>query len=176
MGEKQKAIFLDRDGTINIDSGYVGNVDEFVLLPYVIDALKLLEEQGFLLFIISNQSGVNRGYYTEIDVGKVHEKMMSLIGAHDIAITDCYYCPHTPQEQCDCRKPLPKTVFDMATRYNVDLSQSYFIGDKETDVLTGKNAGTKTIFIMGEKCSVKTDYRAKHLYDAAQWIGQEHDD
>jgi len=166
----KKAVFLDRDGTINVDYGYVGKVEKFELLPRVRDALKLLQEKGFLLFVISNQSGVNRGYYTQEDLQAVHDKMVAEFGKDGVVFSEAFYCLHRPDERCACRKPSPKAVRDIARKYDIDLAQSFFIGDKETDVLTGKNAGTKTVLVSSERGTTPCDYAAADLFDAASWI------
>jgi len=168
----KKAVFLDRDGTINVDYGYVGKVEKFELLPRVRDALKLLQEKGFLLFVISNQSGVNRGYYTQEDLQAVHDKMVAEFGKDGVVFSEAFYCLHRPDERCACRKPSPKAVRDIARKYDIDLAQSFFIGDKETDVLTGKNAGTKTVLVSSERGTTPCDYAAADLFDAASWIAR----
>ena len=100
----KKAVFLDRDGTINVDYGYVGKVEEFEILPRVREALKLLQDNGYLLFVISNQSGVNRGYYTENDLRAVHDKMVAEFAKDGVTFSDAFYCLHRPDERCACRK------------------------------------------------------------------------
>jgi D-glycero-D-manno-heptose 1,7-bisphosphate phosphatase len=173
MADQKRAVFLDRDGTINVDYGYVGKVEQFAILPRVKDALKLLQDNGFLLFIISNQSGVNRGYYTKDDLRAVHDKMVAEFGEDGILFSEAFYCLHRPDERCDCRKPSPKAVKDIARKFNIDLARSYFIGDKETDVLTGRNAGTRTVLVSGGAGTSGCDYAAGDLFEAASWIVKE---
>lgn len=170
MVSQNKAVFLDRDGTINVDYGYVGDAGKFDILPGVIEALRLLADHGYLLFIISNQSGVNRGYYTESDLKKVHDKMTALFKKEGIVFSEAFYCLHRPDEKCGCRKPSPKAVLDIAGKFDIDLSKSWFIGDRESDIQTGKNSGTGTVLVSDKELPVKPDHRVKGLYEAALFI------
>ncbi|HRZ87350.1 MAG TPA: HAD family hydrolase [bacterium] len=165
-----RAVFLDRDGTINVDYGYVGKTDTFTFLPRVREALVLLQGRGFKLFVISNQSGVNRGYYTHEDLQAVHDKMVSELGRSGVTFSDVFYCVHRPDEKCECRKPSPKAVRDIAARFGIDLRRSYFVGDRETDIQTGKNAGTRTVLLSTGPAAIACDHRAADLYSAAEWI------
>lgn len=147
-----KAIFLDRDGTINIDSGYIGNVDLVFLYPGVAEGIKKLKDQlGFIIIVISNQSGISRGLITSEDVDKVNIRINQLLEIANTNIDGFYYCPYHPdydsQEKCKCRKPSPQMVFKSAEKFNIDLKKSYFVGDKVSDIECGKNAGLKTILI-----------------------------
>lgn len=157
-----KAIFLDRDGTLNEDPGYIGDPNLVKLLPDVTDALKILyHDLNYKLIVISNQSGIARGLLTHQSVQLVNEKISSLLEASGIKIEKFYYCPSHPEfnsaDECLCRKPSPKMVFDAADEFNIDLSQSFLIGDAKTDIECGKNAGLKTIL-------VKTGYGGEHFY------------
>lgn len=135
-----KAIFLDRDGTINVEKNYLYKIEDFEFLPGVIDALRQLQRAGYLLIIITNQSGIARGYYTEEDFRKLNEWMLTTLKGQGVTITDVYYCPHLPDTQiveyrknCNCRKP-KLGLYEQAVReHNIDLSQSYAIGDKIRD-------------------------------------------
>ncbi len=127
-----KAVFLDRDGTINIDKGYLYRIEDFEFLPGAIEGLRKLQEAGYLLIIITNQSGIARGYYTEEDFIKLNEYMKGELKKEGITITEVYYCPHYGND-CECRKP-KTAMFERAVReFNIDLSKSYAIGDKERD-------------------------------------------
>ena len=135
-----KAIFLDRDGTINIDKGYVYRVEDFEFLPGAIEALRLLQEAGFILIIITNQSGIARGYYTEEDFERLNRWMLTELERHGVHIAAVYYCPHLPDAEveryrkiCTCRKP-ETGLFERAVHdFDIDLSLSYAVGDKERD-------------------------------------------
>ena len=145
------AIFLDRDGTLNEDPGYISNPDKVVLFPETGQVLSLLKKYGFLLIIISNQSGIARGLLTNKDVDAVNDKVNSLLAEYKVKVDAFYYCPAHPdyssEEECDCRKPSPKLVFEAAKEFNIDLEKSYFIGDTVADIQCGKNAGLKTILV-----------------------------
>lgn len=136
-----KAVFLDRDGTINVEKNYLYKIEDFEFLPGVIDGLRLLQEKGFLLIIITNQSGIARGYYSVEDYQKLNSWMLETLKEQGITISDVYYCPHLPRavlhefkKECNCRKPklglFNKAVLD----HNIDISCSYSIGDKLRDL------------------------------------------
>lgn len=145
------AVFLDRDGTINEDPGYISDPEKVVLFPETGDALALLKKYGFLLIVISNQSGIARGLMTSKDVEAVNDKINILLSDYKVKIDAFYFCPAHPdyssEEDCKCRKPSPKLLFVAAKEFNVDLQNSYFIGDSVADVQCGKNAGIKTILV-----------------------------
>ena len=145
------AIFLDRDGTLNEDPGYISDPHKVVLFPETGQALSLLKKYGFLLIIISNQSGIARKLMTSKDVDAVNDKINSLLAEYKVKVDAFYYCPAHPdyssEEECDCRKPSPKLVFEAAKEFNIALEKSYFIGDTVADIQCGKNAGLKTILV-----------------------------
>lgn len=135
-----KAVFLDRDGTINVEKNYLYKIEDFEFLPGVIDALKQLQQSGFMLIIITNQSGIGRGYYTEEDFHKLNNWMVSTLKEHGVTITDVYYCPHLPnaevaeyRKDCECRKPKLGMYEQAVKDHNISLSESYAIGDKIRD-------------------------------------------
>ena len=142
-----KAIFLDRDGTINVDHGYVYKVEELELLPGVIDALKLFKEAGFIFIVITNQSGIGRGYYTLEDANKFNKALSKLLANSNIEITEFYTCPHAPTTICSCRKPSPELINKAIESYNINPSNSYMFGDKKSDIECGENAGVKSFLI-----------------------------
>ncbi len=149
---KFAAVFLDRDGTINEDPGYLGEPEKVKLLPGVAKALSYLKnELNFLLIVISNQSGIARGLITKDKVEEVNKRINEILLNDNVSINAFYYCPSHPDfndlEDCACRKPSPKLVFDAAKELEVDLSTSYFIGDSVSDIECGKNAGLKTILV-----------------------------
>lgn len=146
-----RAVFLDRDGTLNEDPGYISDPENVILFKETGSALYTLKRHGFLLIVISNQSGIARGLMFSKDVDAVNEKINALLAAFKVKIDAFYYCPAHPdfstKEECECRKPSPKMLFDAAKEFNVDLKQSYFIGDTVADVECGKNAELKTILV-----------------------------
>ncbi len=138
MGEK--AVFLDRDGTINVEKDYLFRIEEFEFLPKVIDGLRLLQAAGYLLIVITNQSGIARGYYTENDYQKLTAWMCSTLKIQNVLITDVYHCPHHPdavvpayRKNCDCRKPKLGLFWRAVEQYDLDLSRCYAVGDKLRD-------------------------------------------
>lgn len=154
--EKRKAIFLDRDGTINKEVEYLYKPSEFSFIPGVIDAIKIFKELGYLVIVITNQSGVARGYYTEKDILVLHNYMNTELEKNiskDIKFDACYYCPHHPDGtiekysiNCNCRKPNIGMIKQAIKEFKengieIDLSESYIVGDKEIDVETGKKIG-----------------------------------
>lgn len=171
-----RAIILDRDGVINDDPGYVHKIEDFKLLPGVIEALKSLKNQ-FKFIIISNQSGIGRGYYTKEDFHKFNNHLLNELKKHEINIEKTYFCPHSPEENCDCRKPNTTFIKQAKEEFNLDIQNSFVIGDHPHDIELGKNAGCKTIYLLtghGEKhkdeITQKPDLIANNLLEAAQWI------
>lgn len=144
----KKAIFLDRDGVINkrIKGDYVRDWKQFEFLPGVIEGLKLLCQNDFQTYIITNQRGISRGLMTEHDLNDIHQKMKQELKKHNVIINKIYYCPHE-KGQCDCRKPKPGMLFKAANENYLDLSKTIFIGDSETDLQAGQAVGCKTILI-----------------------------
>ena len=142
-----KAIFLDRDGTIIKDKEYLKSTEEIELLKGVLDALQILQNLGFKLIVISNQSGIGRGLITKEQVEKTNNYLLDLLFCNGVNITEIYYCPHSPKDNCNCRKPCPKMVYEAINKYEINKAESYFIGDKLIDALTGLNAGIKAVLI-----------------------------
>ena len=135
-----KAVFLDRDGTINVEKNYLYKIEDFEFLPGVVESLKSLQQAGFLLIIITNQSGIGRGYYTIQDFQKLNSWMVDYLKSQGVFITDVYYCPHLPDAQieeyrkdCNCRKPKSGMYEQAIIDHNIALSESYAIGDKIRD-------------------------------------------
>lgn len=174
----KRAVFLDRDGTINVDVGYLGDPDGLVFIRGAKEAVRLLKKKGFFVFIVTNQSGVGRGYFSLDKLKAVNEKLLHEFSKSKIHIDGIYYCPHHPKQKCKCRKPYPKIVKDIAQEFRLDLEYSYFIGDKLSDVQTGKNAGARTVLINTDNTSLieeeddwtPPDFIAKDLKEAVRWI------
>lgn len=171
-----KAVFLDRDGTINIDYGYVRKIANFEFIPGVFDALKELAKTGFKIIIITDQSGIGRGYYTEEDYKNLTKYMVKEFEKSSIKIDGIYYCPHSPESSCSCRKPEIGMIKKAKEDFNIDLKKSYFIGDRTSDIQCGHNAGCKTILVKtgnaGEdgRYSMRPDFVADDLYEAVNLI------
>lgn len=137
----EKAVFLDRDGTINVDVDYLHEPDQLKFIDGAVEALALLKAQGFKLIVISNQSGIGRGYFGAQDVERLHAYMNTILQRNNAAIDAFYYCPHVEQDKCTCRKPRTGLIDRAVAEWNIDLSGSYMVGDREKDVLTAVNAG-----------------------------------
>ena len=161
LKSKQKAIFLDRDGTLNKYVGFLRNISDFELLSGVAEAIKEINASGYLAIVITNQPVIARGEITFDGLQEIHNKMETLLGREGAYLDAIYFCPHHPEKgfkgeiselkiDCDCRKPKPGLFFRAAKDFNIDLSKSWMIGDGKNDVLAGKNAGCKTALIGSE--------------------------
>lgn len=149
-----RALFLDRDGTINHDPGYIKDPSEVVILPGVAEGIKKLkEEYGFKIIVVSNQAGISKGLMTHEDVENVNEKINKLLLADGTSVDAFYFCPFHPDfdspEKTICRKPSPFMIVQAAEEHKISLSGSYMIGDKASDVESGLNAGVKSILLRG---------------------------
>jgi len=160
-----KAFFLDRDGVLNHDYGYISKHKDIVLIEGVKEALQIIVDNEFIPIIITNQSGISRGYFTHYDLFKINCKLNNLLGNK---LKNVFYCPHTPEDNCQCRKPNPYMIIKASEHYNIDLSKSWMIGDKDSDILCGKNAGVKTIKIGNEINNA--DYVFPNLLKAVEKI------
>ncbi len=142
---KKHAVFFDRDNTLIYDKGYTKNPGEVRLIENSAECLAKLSEYGFILIVISNQSGIERNMMTFSDVEAVNMKINALLKPYNTKIDKFYFCPHIPESKCTCRKPSPEMVFQASEEFNIDLQQSYFVGDKLSDLECGINAGVKSI-------------------------------
>ncbi|WP_374165396.1 D-glycero-alpha-D-manno-heptose-1,7-bisphosphate 7-phosphatase [Arcticibacter sp. MXS-1] len=152
--KKNKAVFLDRDGVLNKELGdYVCHLDDFVVLEHNLKPLKELQDRGYLLVIITNQGGVAKGWYSEETLAAMHQRLLDTYAAHGIHISDVYYCRHHPDYngKCLCRKPGSLMLEKAIARFNVDASQSYFIGDNQRDMMAGEGAGVTGILIKSDQ-------------------------
>ena len=151
----RKAAFLDRDGVINVDRGYVWLWDDFEFLPGVVEAMRALEAAGYALIVITNQSGIARGYYSEASFLALTDRIERELAAHGVHLSGTYYCPPLPAAsmephaiKCDCRKPMPGMIQQAAREIGIDLSQSIIVGDKESDVAAGVAAGIPSRYLV----------------------------
>jgi len=138
-----KAVFLDRDGIVNREKNYVYKIEDFEFIPGIFDLCRKYQQEGYLLFIITNQAGIARGYYTEAQYLILTDWMVNQFKAAGITIAKVYFCPHHPDftGECECRKPNPGMILEAAKEFDIDLSKSMLIGDKESDMEAGKRAG-----------------------------------
>ncbi|MFH1353279.1 MAG: HAD family hydrolase [bacterium] len=147
-GKKNRAVIFDRDGTLNFDPGYISEIKNFKLLPETVPALKKLFENGFLLIIITNQSGIGRGYFTKKKAKKLHSHLERVLAENGIFLAKIFVCPHRPEENCPCRKP-NALLFEKAVReFRLDVKKCYCVGDKETDIEAAEKVGIKG-FMLG---------------------------
>lgn len=172
-----RAAFLDRDGTIAKDVHYCRRIEDFEIFPGVDEAIRLLNENRFKVIIVTNQSGVARGYFTEEILAQIHRKMIQELSQHEAHLDAIYYCPHHPDENCECRKPKPKLIIDAAKEFGISLEQSYVVGDMTMDIKAGKLAGCKTVLLNSDANFTKVDtgeeppdYIAPNLLEAVKWI------
>ncbi len=157
LGTRQssRAVFVDRDGTLNEDIGYVSTPDELVLYPWAAEALRLIDESGFLIVVITNQSGIARGMYTEQTLEAIHSRMIAQLALKGARIDAVYYCPHHPEVgneryriACECRKPQTGMLDRAARELAIDLTRSFVIGDKASDVKLAENAGARAALVL----------------------------
>lgn len=167
-------ILLDRDGTLNEDIGYLHEPEKAALLDGVVEGLKKLSGSGFRFIVVTNQSGIGRGFFTEKEMRETNEKISGLLSEHGIKIAGFYFCPHAPEEDCDCRKPKTKLVRQAERELSFSNEEiACVIGDKEQDLLLGKNLGVPSLLVMtgqGQKeydRGVRGTYNAKDLNEAA---------
>lgn len=154
---KNKALFLDRDGVVNVEKDYLYKIEDFEFIDGIFELCKYYQNLGFIIVIVTNQSGIARGHYTEEDFQILTSWMLDEFHTLGINITKVYYCPHHPEisGECDCRKPNPGMLLQAAKEFNIDLKSSIIVGDKERDIIAGINAGLTTTYLFDEKNSVK---------------------
>lgn len=178
--ELARAVFLDRDGVINEEVNYLGRPDEFRLLPRTVGAIRNLRRAGFRVVVVTNQSGLARGYFSRRELDAVHERMRSELARARTRLDGIYICPHHPDDSCQCRKPGIQLFQQAAQDLKLRLDQSYYVGDKLTDLMPGKTLGGRTVLVLTghgrrEQESIgrqgfQPDHIATDLYEAAGWI------
>ncbi|KPK89655.1 hypothetical protein AMJ80_09465 [bacterium SM23_31] len=192
MTGKAKAVFLDRDGTISYEIGFIDRVEDFKLYPYSAESLAALRSMDFKIVIVTNQSGIARGFFQESRVMEINDRMHTLLKNEGVTIDGIYYCPHSPEgivaeyvKECTCRKPDIGMIKKAETELNLDLSSSIIVGDKLTDIECGHNAGLKTVLIrtgygkdeekkLGKSpTGVQPDVILDTLKDVVEWIKNE---
>jgi D-glycero-D-manno-heptose 1,7-bisphosphate phosphatase len=155
VDSRQAAVFLDRDGTINEEVGYVNHLDRVLVYPWAPEAIRKLNRAGLPVIAVTNQSGVARGYFTEELVRQAHQKIARQLAAQNARLDAFYYCPHHPEARleayrvdCRCRKPATGMLEEAAERFGIDLRKAYVVGDSTRDMQLGFNAGARTILVM----------------------------
>lgn len=142
------AVFLDRDGTLIIDKVFLANPDGVEVLPGVVYGLRRLQDAGYTLVIVTNQSGISRGFFTKAQAISVNDRVVELLDKEGIAIAGVYMCPHRPGDRCACRKPQPGLLLEAAEAHDIDLSASAMVGDKRTDAQAGRAAGCRLNIVL----------------------------
>ena len=174
--KKSPAVFLDRDGTINEDVGYLHDPKKLVILAHALEGIKMFHDMGYKIIIITNQPGIGIGYFPEEDFYRVNRAMLSKFSKAGIKVDKILFCPHSKSENCDCRKPNQALVERAINDLNIDIRRSYFIGDKTTDTETGRRAGMKTIIVdtgnkgTDDEFPGEPDIKASDILDAAQKV------
>ena len=185
---KSTAVFLDRDGTLNEESGYLNHVDRLKLIDGAAEAVALLSRHGLKTIVVTNQSGVARGYFPETLLPRLHDKLQELLIERGARLDAIYYCPHHPdvgeppyRRDCECRKPKLGMIRRAEKEFSVDARKSYMVGDKISDVEFGRRAGCKTVLLLTgygkgelehnrEQLNGDPDHVAADILDAAKWI------
>jgi len=173
----KRFVLLDRDGTVIVDKHYLHDPDGVELLPGALAGLKKMQEMGFGLAILTNQSGIGRGMYTDADVHACNRRLMEMLAAEGVEIAAIYYCPHAPEEECNCRKPATGLMDQAAEDLGFDPAQAFMVGDKKADMGVGRATGAATILVrtgkgaeQEAKCAGLADFVADDLDGAAEII------
>ena len=163
----KKALFLDRDGVINIEKNYLYKKDDFEFIDGIFELCKHYQELGYLIFVVTNQSGIARQYYSEEDFLKLTEWMNAAFKEKGIEIQKVYFCPHHPDisGECNCRKPKPGMILDAAKEFDIDLSHSLLVGDKERDIEAALNAGIATSYLFDPSSQTKNSKATKIIHN-----------
>jgi len=178
----RRAVFLDRDGTITEEGDWAAKTDPPRLIPGAVEALARIQAAGFELFVVTNQSGVARGYYTEADVETFHQRMRKIFAEAGVRFAEIAYCPHMPDSGCACRKPDTGFLADAAERYGIDLARSFVVGDQSTDIEMGLRNGCRTLLVRTGfgghvgKAGPKPDFVVDNIVEAADRILQGSED
>ncbi len=184
MEQNKRAVFLDRDGTIIVDKEYMHKIEDLEFIPGAIEAVKKLNHAGYIVVVVTSQSGIGRGYFSETDYHKFNQHFLEHLSKNGAKIDSVHYCPHHPTKakgeylkDCECRKPKAGMIFQAKKLHNLeDLSNCWAIGDKTSDAKMGENAGCKSIIVQTGKgrldaeCKTNHAYLAKDLLDAVQFI------
>jgi D-glycero-D-manno-heptose 1,7-bisphosphate phosphatase len=165
-----QAVFLDRDGTIIADKNYMADPAEIELLPGAVQGLRRLQDAGLLLIIVTNQSGVARGFFTEQALHEVHRRLLEILENEGVRIAGIHYCPHGPEDGCPCRKPKPGLLLDAAAEHGIDLHQSAMVGDSLRDAQAGMAAGCGLNILLGTAPAAPGCISAPDLPAAAERI------
>jgi D-glycero-D-manno-heptose 1,7-bisphosphate phosphatase len=168
-----KTIFLDRDGVINKETGYLHKIEDFKFINGVFEACQHYEQLGYKIVIVTNQSGISRGHYSEDDFRNITDWMITQFNKNNIQILDTFHCPHLPDSGCNCRKPKPGMLLEAKKKYNINMLESWMIGDKETDITAAISSGIiNTILVKSGHKINEADSRAKFIIDSINLSSQ----
>jgi len=179
MKKKIPCIFIDRDGTICEDKVYLADPEGLVIFPEVPEGIQRLKKSGFLTIVITNQSGIGRGYFDKETLEKIHERLKGILKEKGAVIDAIYYCPHHPEENCDCRKPKTGLVQQALKDFEIDLDRSFIIGDTDMDTELGRKMGMKTILLTRpsnptvagiSRGGIPSDFTTEDFQKAVEWI------
>lgn len=188
MSGKRPAVFLDRDGTINEQMGYINHISRFHMLPLAAEAIRLLNQHNIPVVVVSNQSGLARGYFPAELLDRVHERMNEVLAEQGAKVDGIYFCPHHPEakekeyrQDCDCRKPKPGMLLRAAEEMNLDLALSFMVGDRWSDIKCANNGGCTSVLVLtgygrgdqlyiGPRQEIQPAYTAENLLEAVEWI------
>ncbi len=170
-----KAVFLDRDGVINKEKEYLYRIEDFDFIEGVFDAVSAIRQHHFLAIVITNQSGIGRGYYSQSDYSTLTDWMLNEFKVKNIQLNDVFHCPHTPSDLCNCRKPNSGMILEACQKFDIDLLKSWLIGDKEIDIETGINAGIPNNILVRsghpiDEVHTKAAYIRDSIYDSLDLI------
>ncbi|MEM2869030.1 MAG: HAD family hydrolase [Thermoplasmata archaeon] len=181
MSVKKKAVFVDRDGTLNVNIDYLSDPSLYQLYPGVAEGLRMLKEEGFVIVVVTNQSGIGRGFFDETTLERIHDKMRLELAKGGASVDRVYYCPHLPSEGCACRKPGTALFERAAEELGIDLRQSFVIGDTYMDVAAGHTIGARTALVPEPRhrerilaemkgWDVRPDFIGEDFLSAARWV------
>ncbi|RRS31261.1 MAG: hypothetical protein P794_04225 [Epsilonproteobacteria bacterium (ex Lamellibrachia satsuma)] len=165
-----KTLFIDRDGIINIDHGYTYKIGSFEFMPGIFDLLSLFQSKGYQIFIITNQSGIGRGYYTLDDFEKLTDWMIKELKQKGIFIEKVFYCPHSPEEKCSCRKPNIGMVEQALEEFDIDLKHSWMIGDKQSDIDLAHHAHIANCIAIGDRVIQNATLKFRTVQECADYL------
>ncbi len=158
-----KALFLDRDGVININFGHVHKKENFVFIEGIFELCKMAQDEGFLIIVVTNQAGIGKGFYDKESFFKLDSWMKKVFLENGIIISKTYYCPHVSEDNCTCRKPKPGMIINALKEYNIDPKKSILIGDKVSDIIAGKSAGIDNVLLFKEEDHFHTIFNLKNI-------------
>ena len=168
-----KTIFLDRDGVINKEINYLHKIEDFKFINGVFKACQYIQSLDYEIIIVTNQSGISRGYYSENDFQIINKWMLDQFKQNNINVLDVFHCPHSPDANCNCRKPKPGMLLQAEIKYDIDMSNSWLIGDKEVDITAANNAGIyNTILVKSGHKINASNSNAKYILDSIQQANQ----